>query len=365
MKSELTAQINFFSEMAEHQISAREFFGNVLLDAIERNFKFEKTLIHFFDTEGNFLSWVSSQDGGHKKSSIYKKFILNDIIRYIIFQEALKDKLTYFDVIPRLYKSTDLINYYNYDESNYVQFIEENFNAHYSVTMPFGINAYIQVTFFKSLDEGDFTEEELERLKKIYVYIANSYKSFKKYEQAKIVANIQNEIIASGEKAYLITDDFMHILSYNSVAQNYLKDIFGNTVLEQINSETPAYWLPFLLGEEKGNIAQEVRTRIIHNCIFKIYTYDQTYSNGIIDRYHWITISQKNTSSDDENIKSGNSLTQSEEKIVELLYRGLTYKEISEELTISYHTVKKHVQNIYSKCGVNSRFKLYKWVEKK
>lgn len=365
MKSELTAQINFFSEMAEHQISAREFFGNVLLDAIERNFNLKKSLIHFFDVEGNFLSWVSNYNDIHKEANKYKKFISNDIIRYIIFQEAIKEKLTYFDVIPRLYKSTDLINYYNYDDSNYVQFIEENFNAHYSVTMPFGINAYIQVTFFKSFDEGDFTEQELEKLKKIYVYIANSYKNFKKYEQAKIVANIQNEIIASGEKAYLITDDFMHILSYNNIAQKYLKDIFGNTVLEHINSDTPAYWLPFLLGEEKGSIEKEVRTRIIHNCVFKISTYDQTYSNGIIDRYHWITISPKEIVSDNENIKHGNSLTQSEEKIVELLYKGLTYKEISEELTISYHTVKKHVQNIYTKCGVNSRFKLCKWVENK
>lgn len=47
MKLETTAQINFFSEMSEHQISAREFFGNVLLDAIERNFGLNKTLIYF------------------------------------------------------------------------------------------------------------------------------------------------------------------------------------------------------------------------------------------------------------------------------------------------------------------------------
>lgn len=32
---------------------------------------------------------------------------------------------------------------------------------------------------------------------------------------------------------------------------------------------------------------------------------------------------------------------------------------------VSYHTVKKHVQNIYAKCGVNSRFELYRWLEEK
>lgn len=360
------AQINFFSEMSEHQISAREFFGNVLLDTIERNFGLNKTLIYFFDTHGNFLSWVNYKGMfTNKDTHPYKRFITNDVIRHIIYQEAVRDKLTYFNVTPRLYKSTDIISYSDYNNSTYVKFLEENFKSHYSVTMPFGINAYIQVSFFKSLEEGDFSEEEIEKLKKIYVYIANSYKNFKKYEQAKIVANIQNEIIATGEKAYLVTDDFMHILSYNDVAQNYLKDIFGDAVLEQINSETPSYWLPFLLGDEKMVSEKEVRTRIIHNCIFKIYTYDQTYSNGIVDRYHWITISQSNPYLDSENLKLQTSLTQAEKRIVELLHRGLTYKEIAKELIVSYHTVKKHVQNIYTKCGVNSRFELYKWIEKK
>ena len=51
------------------------------------------------------------------------------------------------------------------------------------------------------------------------------------------------------------------------------------------------------------------------------------------------------------------------ELVAELMYNGLTYKAIADELVISYHTVKKHVQNIYTKCGVKSRFQLYKWLE--
>ena len=37
----------------------------------------------------------------------------------------------------------------------------------------------------------------------------------------------------------------------------------------------------------------------------------------------------------------------------------MTYKEIAEELTVSYHTVKKHVENIYSKLGIRNRYQLY------
>ena len=59
MKYENAGQMNFFSEMAEHQISAREFFSNVLLDSLDRNFGLKHVLISYFDTHGTFLSWIN------------------------------------------------------------------------------------------------------------------------------------------------------------------------------------------------------------------------------------------------------------------------------------------------------------------
>jgi len=365
MKYEDVGQMNFLSEMSERQISAREFFGNVLLDSLDRNFGLERVLISFFDTHGKFLSWVNWNGiMVDCEEHPYRKFIANDVIRHLVYQDAVRDHLTYFNVIPRLYKSTDIINPVDYDHSAYVRFIEENFQAHYSVTLAFGINAYIQVVFFKCLENGDFTDEEIEELNKIYVYVANSYKNFKKHEQAKIVSNIQSEIISSGEKAYLVTDDFMHIMSSNNTALSYLKDILGPTIAEQISSTSPCSWLPFLLGGEEDNITENhIQTRVIKNYIFKIYTFDQSYSNGIIDRYHWITISKKEEGKVSDNSGTKLSLTQAEHRVAELMYNGLTYKAIADELVVSYHTVKKHVQNIYTKCGVKSRFQLYKWLE--
>jgi DNA-binding CsgD family transcriptional regulator len=367
MKYENVGDTNFFSEISEHQISAREFFSCVLLDSLDRNLGLKNVLISYFDTNGKFLSWTS-QEGVlvDCEEHPYRKFIANDVIRHKVYQDAVRDCLTYFDVTPRLYKSTDIIKPVDYDHSAYVRFLEENFHAHYSVTMAFGINAYIQVVFFKSLEKGDYTDEEIEALNKVYVYVANSYKNFKKHEQAKIVSNIQSEIISSGEKAYLVTDEFMHIMSYNEMASNYLKDILGLSIMEEICSTRPCTWLPFLLGGGEDNIAENrVQTRVIKNYIFKIYTYDQTYSNGIIDRYHWITISTKEPGKSSDNLGTRLPLTQAEQRVAELMYNGLTYKAIADELVVSYHTVKKHVQNIYTKCGVNSRFQLYKWLENK
>jgi len=48
-------------------------------------------------------------------------------------------------------------------------------------------------------------------------------------------------------------------------------------------------------------------------------------------------------------------LSPREEQILRLLYQGATYKEISNSLSISVHTVHTHIKRIYQKLHVNSR----------
>lgn len=365
MDDEKDAQINFFSEISEHQILAREFFSTVLLDYLHKNFGWKEVLISYYDTQGEFLSWTSLEGNLIDcKDHPYREFAANDVVRHVLYQDAVRDRLTYFNVIPRVYKSTAIITQVDYEHSAYVRFIEENFQKHYSATMAFGINAYIQVAFFKELEEGDFLSEELVELNEIYVYLATAYRNFKKYEQAKIVQKIQSEIIASGEKAYLIMDDFMHIMNYSKVALLYLKDILGGTIAEQISSTAPCSWLGFLMGNDTNKMmVDSIQTRFIKNYLFKIHTYYQSYSNGIVDQYHWITITKNSKAEAPNGLRANLPLTLREQRVAEFMYNGLTYKEIAREMVVSYHTIKKHVQNIYIKCGVNSRFELCRWLE--
>ena len=58
-------------------------------------------------------------------------------------------------------------------------------------------------------------------------------------------------------------------------------------------------------------------------------------------------------------------LTSRELEVAFLICEGLVNYEIAEKLFISYRTVKNHVYNLYRKCGVDSRIKLYKYMLKK
>lgn len=55
-------------------------------------------------------------------------------------------------------------------------------------------------------------------------------------------------------------------------------------------------------------------------------------------------------------------LSSREKEIVELLESGYSNVEISQKLIISVSTVKKHVYNIYTKMGVNSRTQLLAFI---
>lgn len=48
-------------------------------------------------------------------------------------------------------------------------------------------------------------------------------------------------------------------------------------------------------------------------------------------------------------------LTERETEVLEQLSKGLSYEQIADNLFISYGTVRKHVENIYRKLGVNNR----------
>jgi DNA-binding NarL/FixJ family response regulator len=57
-------------------------------------------------------------------------------------------------------------------------------------------------------------------------------------------------------------------------------------------------------------------------------------------------------------LRTEEDLTPMEQKIIELVKKGLTYKEMAQDLNISFHTVNFHLKNIYYKMDVKSKAEL-------
>ena len=65
-----------------------------------------------------------------------------------------------------------------------------------------------------------------------------------------------------------------------------------------------------------------------------------------------------------ENFFNIYSISEREKEIIPLIIEGLSYKEISDKLFISYETVKTHINNIYRKTNAKNKIHLFKIIKK-
>lgn len=355
--------IGFLLDMSFRQITEHQLFSKELLTSIHSNLGIGKAAIICFDTDNNFLSWTDA--AGTKTAGEehpYRSFAETDVVGHYVYDKSRRERLTYFNIEPKLYKSTDIIAPVDYEGSSFVRFLEENFGAHYSVTLAFGINAYIQLFIYKTAEEGDFTEAQMDDLRELYRYIAGTYRNFKIHEQTKIVSGLKDLVIEEKGTSFFIADAFEHILAHNAAADKVLGEIFGDEAIDGMAEGRECEWLSFVIKNYNGRDPQD-SVRTIKDATFHVHVFQQKYSHGIVDVYYWVTLEQQKNEPDNANFLN-NMLTISERKVAGYLLRGMTYKEIAQELVVSYHTVKNHVQNIYSKCGISNRYQLNELIKK-
>ena len=88
---------------------------------------------------------------------------------------------------------------------------------------------------------------------------------------------------------------------------------------------------------------------------------DGTTENTRLYLLHFSRVTNKNQQISRQLGKAG--LTQRELEIATLLHQSLSTRKISEQLNLSYHTVRNHIKHIYSKRGVTTRSEMLKWGE--
>ena len=160
----------------------------------------------------------------------------------------------------------------------------------------------------------------------------------------------------TGEDAYLIVDINHTILHCNQKALIYLSEMHGKTLKVEDFKIVEALLVFLLAGIRNNNI---IKTTTINGLVFQVYPFPMSYVHGIVEMYHWITIHKEKDipMTREENILI--PLTKREKRVAELLCQGLSYQAIADELVVSFHTVKNHVQNIFSKYGVNTRYQFF------
>ena len=355
MQFEHDAQNDFAYEMMETMVSATEIFNTVLLNSLSKHFGIRQAFITVFDFEGNFLSLTDLNRIYMGSEHPYSQFSDKDICAKKIMEECRRDKMWHDNMKTYIYRSTDLLAGNDEATSEYVRFLHETVKAQYMLIMPFDINGCIHLCVYRSEQEGDYSDRELQNYEKIYQYIARTFKTFKAQEKPRIVSDIKDEVILMREDAYIITDINHNILTCNGRALEYLSKVSGRPVSKEELKEQNSL-IRFVLEGASGHTAGNT---VINGYVFETHPFPVSYIHGMVETYHWITIHP--AGSDMERAKPIDSgiLTKREKRVAELLCQGLSYQAIADDMFISFHTVKNHVQNIFSKYQVKSRYEFY------
>jgi DNA-binding NarL/FixJ family response regulator len=108
-----------------------------------------------------------------------------------------------------------------------------------------------------------------------------------------------------------------------------------------------------MIAGASGYLLKDEPPQKIHRAIFEALEGGMPMSTMIAKKA--LQLIRRSTPSQTSTVTFSHQLTERETEVLEQLSKGLSYERIADNLFISYGTIRKHVENIYRKLGVNNR----------
>ena len=190
----------------------------------------------------------------------------------------------------------------------------------------------------------------------VLIAIPNSIPKFiiPELEKIRSIHETLKVISLYGSFYYLIY--FLWSKSKSTIYKDYKKEINTAIILQLI-------FFPLLLIEGAGFFNQRYPFVIAISAVF-FFSMNFLWLHFASKYLYLPKIRIIDNSSALERIKSIYGLSNRESQIANSIIDGKSYKEIAEELFISYETVKTHIKNIYRKCSIKSKMELAQLLKK-
>lgn len=150
----------------------------------------------------------------------------------------------------------------------------------------------------------------------------------------------------SGLTKQISKEEIKGLISWSALTTGYLTAFVF--VLKSLNQATE-------ISELFQNIAMDFRTLLYGFVIHIIFSKENT---DVINGNNSIELKKELSQEDIYYMFREKGLTQKEAEIARMIVRGLSNKEIADELCIVESTVKKHVSHIFEKMDIKSREEL-------
>ena len=227
------------------------------------------------------------------------------------------------------------------------------------------------ISLFRSINEGDFTPEELQMFSFLERLITKQYLQIMSLHRATFLLDNFDSYFANLDVGVALLDSNNQILKANQAFSAYAQYIMehgpikDNIVTSGTVDISPAYLCAQKVVNYFGHHIITNPQDIKINCLlyrFQFHTnsiYYQSRANINSVEYQHLTFLTRQEKIESSELRSAfQHLTSRELVVISYLASGMSNAEIAEAMSISQFTVKTHLQNIYSKCNVSGRAEL-------
>jgi DNA-binding CsgD family transcriptional regulator len=220
-----------------------------------------------------------------------------------------------------------------------------------------------RISVFRPRHLKNFSAQEILLARELSPYLALSVqnaKLFKHLEQENIFRRIDDEHSSQG---YVLFDDHLEQLFVSRRMAEFIDSLKQRRTVEDPNCFLPKEVMGDCL--DLRNCMYEIVLPLPKNRVVRISTGDYfVFHSQVIHRGFWMhcparimVIFEKfhGEGIDQESLRDAYGLTKREAEIVAMVGLGLRNAQIAYRLFVSEITVKKHIQNIFDKMGVNNR----------
>jgi len=229
---------------------------------------------------------------------------------------------------------------------------------------------YGRIVLMRSQKAGRYNENEIRLAKAISPYLAHALAHSELRKRVELKGNILKYIEKQSSIGMILLDERLQVIYINEKADEILCAFGGSTASGSGRSRIPAHLLKdcreikaTLEGSPSGYMAiPRKRTvkgldHICYTTSSKAFEQDPGSGNTLL---FMVCIEEPPTPVDlnPQLLMESYHLSKREIDVAGLLFSGLKNAQIADKLFISEITVKKHLQNIYNKVGVNNRTSL-------
>jgi DNA-binding CsgD family transcriptional regulator len=228
---------------------------------------------------------------------------------------------------------------------------------------------YGRVVWMRSQKAGRFKKPEIRLAKAISPYLAHALAYNELRERLKIKGKILNYMEKQSSVGFVLVDEKLQVVHINPKAEEIFDGLpgsladGGDSSREQIVSQLLKDCREIMVKMNgcPADFMAIPRKRTVGGCnhnrftaTYKTFSHSPGTENSVL---FMICIEElpPPLNAAPRQLAISHNLSKREIDVASLLFSGLKNAQIADKLFISEITVKKHLQNIYHKVGVNSR----------